>query len=338
MAILAAATGLALVLAAALWCVVTSGSGGASGGLPSAHEPNAVPGADGVATRRDDDPEGHVLLPSARSLGLRDWQPTEDRRKDWTVLHVVGAETEAASVAADRPDLHFLDGGPDEEAGLSGLIDPADGEAISAVLLLGTVRSVRLSAAPPTPQLRSISGMAAAAAALVGVEPSATALLSPSAPQDVRRRLETAAARWPASARVWRVIAAPKHAGNPGDLSVELENEPGEFEEDLRRLREVGPLAFESIGGGLITARASLPYQNPDRQDRTLAVKFAYDPGSRRWVLLHIGSLPSSADMRRLADAGEWDAIDGSTHGIELLQALPDSLVTNDGLLRDQGK
>lgn len=298
-------------------------------------EEGAAPAQTGEAAASARDKEREVQpvasLPDARSLGIDGWQGTEHIGRggalgDGSTLQGAGAQR---ALADTRPELSIIPGEHGRHY-LTGLVEPADAEAVAGVFASADVRVNGMASLPPTSEIRSLGQMAAAAVQLVSVEPSAAALVGAGADPAVIARLERAAGAWPTEARVWRIIGLPPDADEGSRISFQPDNDPDDDHEEARhkRLQAMGILEFAPVEGGgpgdLISASVRLPYQNQDRLDREFSARFLYDRGTGQWVLYNIGSVMSRAAMMRLAKAGEWDQIESTAHSLDLLSVLPD--------------
>src|SRR5690606_36141231 len=215
-----------------------------NGGERAASTPGG--NADGKAAS---DRERAALLPDARSLGIDGWQGTDQIGRggvlgDGSLIQ----EAEALRVLADtRQGLSVVPGDHGRHY-LTGLVEPADTEAVMGVFASADVRVSKISSLPPSSEIRSVGQMAAAAVQLVSIKPSAAALLGAGGDGAVTSRLERAAEAWPVEARVWRLIGLPPDADG-SLISFEPDNDPEDEHEEARhrRLQAMGILEFAPV-------------------------------------------------------------------------------------------
>jgi len=270
-------------------------------------------------------------IPDAKALGIEGWQEatwtgtrTLTQLEQGSLSHSTGA---LRRIAEDRPELAVID---DDEGHsyLVGPVEPTDAAAIMAVLSSAEVKAQNIASVPPGKEIMSLGEMAAAAIQLIGEEPSAEALVGSDADPAIVARLERAASGWPAEARVHRVIGLPPDADDEPAVLFGPDNdaEDDRDEQSHRRLQDMGILEFAPIKGGgigdLITGQVELQYQGNDQLDRTLHVKFAFDPATDRWAMISMLSMPNMATVSRLMRAGEAEKVNSMAHTLDFVSLL----------------
>ncbi|MFI4916863.1 MAG: hypothetical protein ACIAS6_10210 [Phycisphaerales bacterium JB060] len=311
-------------------------SGSAAGPAPGQVTASQMPERD---AETGENPEVDVYLPDARALGIEGWQDAGQRlgRGDQAApeeeFPLAQSEGRLRAIAETNPELSVIPG-EDGTPHLVGLADPRDTAALMGIFGSVEVKARGMSSVPPDGAIRSLGEMAAAAIQLVGEEPSADALLGssrgPDADRAIAARLERAAAAWPKSARVWRVIGLPPDGQEELSIRFGPDNDPDDDRDEARhrQLQRMGILEFAPIEGGgpgdLISTSVTFDYQGNDQADRQLSVRFLYDRGTDRWVLRSIGSAPSMSTMSRLMEQGRGEEINGMAHSLDMLELLPE--------------